>query len=118
MAGDRYGLIQTQVGRRAERIFPVQVYQIDGKEVRDDRTLHRLPPGEHTLKARGLVNRDLVPGVSRDASRGGPQEITIQVQSGYRYFLGLKADGPRRADWELIVWKIEETKAGMVSLDQ
>ncbi len=117
MAGERYALILTDVSRRAERIFPVEIYRIDDQEIRDPRGQRPIEPGVHTIRARGIVNRDLVPGLTRDLSRGGPQEITVNFQSGYRYFLGLKADSPRREDWELVVWKIEEVEAGMVKLE-
>lgn len=118
MAGERYSLVQTQASRRAHRIFPIQIYRIDDKEVRDDRAQHKLTPGEHTLRARAIINRDLVPGISRDLSRDGAQEITHNFQSGYRYFIGLKADSSRREDWHLVIWKTEEVKAGTVSLDR
>ncbi len=118
MAGQRYSLVQTQASRRAEQIFPVQIYRIDDKEIRDDRAQHKLEPGVHTLRARAVIERDLVPGLSRDLSRGGAQEITHNFQSGYRYFIGLKADGPRRQDWHLVIWKTEEVRAGTVSLDR
>lgn len=118
MAGERYALVQTQASRRAHQIFPVQIYRIDDKEIRDDRAQHKLSPGVHTLRASAVMDRGLVPGLKRDLSRGGPQEITFHFQSGYRYFIGLKADSPRRADWELVIWKTEEVEAGTVSLDQ
>ena len=118
MAGERFSLVQTQASRRAHGIFPIQIYRIDDREVRDDRAQHKLTPGEHTLRARAIINRDLVPGIGRDLSRGGAQEITHNFQSGYRYFIGLKADSPRRQDWQLVIWKTEEVKAGTVSLDR
>ena len=116
LAGQRYALIQTKVGRSAQRIFPVEIYSIDGREVSRGPGLRKVAPGVHTIKARARVNRDLIPGTGRGNSAGG-DTLTHNFQSGRRYFVGLKADKPRSADWELVIWKIEDVEAGTLDLE-
>jgi len=50
-------------------------------------------------------------------SRGGTPSLTYNFQSGVRYFIGVKADSPRRADWELVVWKEEEMREGALDFE-
>ncbi len=116
-AADRYAVIYTDGQRLAQQIFPVEVYRIDGEETLHRSGYLRLPSGTHTLRARAIVDRSLVPGLTKDLSRSGPQEITQHFQSGVRYFLGLKADSQRRANWKLVVWKEEPIEEGTLPLD-
>lgn len=117
MAGERYALIQTGDTRLAHGIFPVAIYNIDGREIHSDRVLHRIEPGQHTIAARAAVDRRLVRGVSRDPVARGSPPLTFNFQSGRRYFLGLKAEGSRSRDWRLVIWKVEDVEAGTVALD-
>ncbi len=129
-AGQRYAVLQTGDSRLAEAIFPVEIYNIDGKEqtvgfvdnndlkrMRVDRPIRRITPGTHTIKARAIVDRSFVRGISRDLSRSRASSLTHHFVSGKRYFIGLKADGPRRADWKLVVWKEEDIKQGLIDSD-
>lgn len=117
MAGERYALIQTGTTRLAHGIFPVAIYNIDGKEIHSDRLLHKVKPGVHTIAARAAVDRRLLSGVSKDPTARGSEPLTYNFQSGRRYFLGLKAEGSRSRDWRLVVWKIEDVEAGTVRLE-
>ena len=116
-ASERYALVQTGTTRLAHGIFPVQIYNIDGKEIHTDRQLHQIAPGVHTIAARAQVNRNLIRGVSRDPAGRGSEPLTFNFQSGRRYFLGLKATSPRSADWRLVVWKVEDVNAGALLID-
>lgn len=116
-AGERYSILYTAGSRKAEGIFPVVIYNIDGKEITSERNSHQLPPGRHTIKARGVVDRSWVPGLSKDLSRDGATSLTYQFESGTRYFIGLKAASSRRAEWELVVWKEELVSEGALGFD-
>ena len=116
-ADDRYVIVYTGGSRKAEGIFPVQIYNIDGREITAERNAHRLTPGIHAIKARALVDRSLVPGVSRDLSRGSNEPLVVNLQSGYRYFIGVKAESSRRSEWQLVVWKKEPVEAGTLDFD-
>lgn len=129
-AGQRYAVLQTGDSRLAEAIFPVEIYNIDGQELttarvrnddllrrRVDRPIRHITPGTHTIKARAVVDRRYVRGISRDLSRSESASLTHHFVSGKRYFIGLKADGPRRADWTLVVWKEEDIQQGLLETD-
>ncbi|MDX1569981.1 MAG: hypothetical protein R3200_05800 [Xanthomonadales bacterium] len=129
-AGERYAIIETSASRKADGIFPVLITAIDDRRYNtapDDlrraeagfpygRTHFTVAPGTHRIKALAVVDRRYVPGVSRDVSYGGDDVLEENFQSGVRYFVGLKADSPRRADWQLVIWKKEEIEAGTLDL--
>jgi len=108
--GDPHGLIITSVSQTGKLVFPVEIYSIDDRRVnfRDLGVL--LTPGKHTLRARSVVSRDHIPGLRRDITRPNRDPIEIDIVAGKTYYLGMKADSSRGADWELIVWKVEDSK--------
>ncbi len=129
-AGQRYAILQTGDSRLAQQIFPVEIYNIDGEEqntgfvdnnnlnrIRVQRPIRHIEPGLHTIKARAVVDRRYVPGLTRDLSSGKIKPLTHRFMSGKRYFIGLKADSARSADWELVIWKEEAVEQGLVDLD-
>lgn len=129
---DRFAVIETGASRKAEGIFPVLITELDGARHNTapqdlsrpeagfprGRTHFKVKPGTHRIKALALVDRTYVPGVSRDLSRGGDDTLEYNFQSGMRYFVGLKAAGARRADWELVVWKTEEIDVGSLEIGE
>jgi len=116
--GQRYAIIQTSPGRATEGIFPVEIYNIDGKEINSRRTFHRIEPGKHSLNARAFVDQRALRGLSKDLTRGRSHPpLVYNFQSGVRYFIGLKADDTRSKNWQLVVWDQEELKSGQLKLD-
>lgn len=128
-AGQRYAVLQTGDSRLAQHIFPVEIYNIDGEEqntgrvnnnnlnrIRVDRPIRHIEPGVHTIKARAFVDRRYVPGLTRDISNGKIEPLTHRFVSGKRYFIGLKADTSRSADWQLVIWKEEEIEQGLIDV--
>jgi hypothetical protein len=116
-AGQRYAILYTGGSRRAEAIFPVQIYHLDGKEISSDNQSRHIEPGIHTIKARGIVDRNLVAGLRTDPSRANNARLVFNFQSGRRYFIGVIADSDRRAEWRLVVWKTEDIDAGTLDFD-
>ncbi len=132
-AGERYAIIETGASRKADHIFPVLISRLNDTRISitaDDlsrgrgghfpraRHVFKVTPGTHTIHAMGLVDRNMVPGLSVDLSRDNNEPLTHNFQSGTRYFIGLKADSARRADWELVIWKTEKIEAGTLDLGQ
>jgi len=107
-----HGLVVTSVDREAENIYSVYAVAVDGQELARRENALWLKPGEHTIKAvnKTSVNRSYVPGLRGDRSRESITPLTITVEAGKTYYVGLKADGSRRSDWQLVVWQTEDQK--------
>ena len=130
-ADERYAVLQTSASRKAEGIFPVLITELDGRPLSitqhdlrgfdrgyfSGRSFYRVTPGRHVIRAMGAVDRSLVPGLDRDLSRDEPMVLDANFVSGKRYFIGLKAQGSRAADWELVIWKTEDIEEGTLDLD-
>ena len=116
-AGQRYATVYTAAHRKSEGIFPVVIYSIDGQKKTGERNLYQLPPGQHTIEARGIVDMDWVSAMSRDLTRENSPPLVFNFQSGTRYYIGLKASSSRRTEWELVIWKQQEVDEGVLGFD-
>lgn len=105
-----HGLVVTSVDLEAQNIYSVYAVAVNGQELARRENALWLKPGEHTIKAvnKSTLNRNFVPGLRGDRSRESIQPLTLNVEAGKTYYVGLKADSGRRADWQLVVWKIED----------
>lgn len=100
------GRLFTSRGRPSACIFPVEVYNIDGGRV-NPREIFTLNAGEHTIKARAVVDIGTCVNIRRSASHSKLEPITIRIETGKDYYLGLNVDSSRRKDWKLEVWKVK-----------
>lgn len=105
-----HGLVVTSVDREAENIYSVYAVAVNGQELARRENALWLKPGEHTIKAinKTTLDRSFVPGRRGDRSRKPVTPLTLNVEAGKTYYVGLKADGSRRSDWQLVVWQIED----------
>lgn len=105
-----HGLVVTSVDREAANIYSVYAVAVDGQELARRENALWLKPGEHTIKAinKTTMNRNFVPGLRGDRSREAIEPLTLNVEAGKNYYVGLKADGGKRSDWKLVVWQVEE----------
>jgi len=101
------GRLITSVGKLASCIFPVEVSRIDGKNVSPGRQMFTLSAGVHTIEARAVVDVGICVHIKRSASRAKIGPITIQIETGKDYYLGLNVNATRRKDWKLEVWRVK-----------
>ena len=101
------GRLITSVGKLASCIAPVEVYEIDGRPIMEGKHMISLSAGEHVVKARATVDLGICVHIRRSASRATIDPITINIETGKDYYLGLDVDPPRRKDWKLVVWKVK-----------
>jgi len=111
--GDPAGVVTGQVGKRAEYIYPVEFTHIDGRSV-TPRDIIWLKPGRFELTVRGFV--DNPPGLrsaTRRARGEGMNKITVVVEAGKEYSIGLKRQ-PRDAEapYVTVLYKVDEYPAG------
>ncbi len=100
------GAIIQSGGVAAQCIFPVEVYQIDGKSIdTEGRLSFKLPAGRHVLRASAVVNLNGCGGSRHDIYRKPIPPLEIEVLPGRQYHIGLDAKPARKKDWRLVVWK-------------
>jgi hypothetical protein len=110
--GDPHGTLILNVDQTAKQIYPVLIWQVDGKLTnRDDQGMLWVKPGDYTftVKLGRAVNLANVPGLERDASNGQQEhEIKVSVEQGKSYYVGAKFSASGK--WEPVIWKTEDQK--------
>lgn len=108
-----HALVITSQTQSGDNIYPLKIDRIDGQRITDRKTALWLTPGTHTLDGvdDDVLPRAFVPGLRLDQSFPNREPFEIDVEAGKVYYIGLKADGSRRADWKYVVWKVEDQKS-------
>lgn len=106
-----HGVVRTDVEKTASQIFPVDVVEVDGDLVSvDDKNAIWLTPGEHTLTVRSVVDLNATFGIKRTVGYSdGPNEVTLTVEPGKVYYVGMKALQGEKHNWKPVVWKVAES---------
>ncbi len=105
-----HGVLQTDIPRTAQQIYPVIVQSVDGKLLATTQGTLWFKPGQYTLtlRLRDPVNRSNVPGLSRLSSKSADNTFKLKVEAGMSYYLGGKV-GRSPGTWTPVVWKTEKT---------
>lgn len=105
-----YGIVVGSVGQRAQYIYPVEIVEVDDKNI-SPREAVWLNPGKHTVTVRGFVTNP--PGL-RSASRFDLRQdesantIELVVEEGKTYMIGLKND-PRESTqpYKVVLYRVK-----------
>jgi hypothetical protein len=107
---DPHGTLYLNVDQTAKQIYPVQIWQVDGKLTnRSDQGMLWVKPGDYTftVKLGRSVNLADVPGMQRGASYGQQEhQFKVSVEQGKAYYVGAKFTASGK--WEPVVWKTED----------
>jgi hypothetical protein len=110
--GDPHGTLYLNVDQTAKQIYPVLIWQVDGKLTnRSDQGVLWVKPGDYTftVKLGRDVNLANVPGLQRNASYGQDEhQIKVSVEQGKAYYVGAKFTAAGK--WEPVIWKTEDQK--------
>ena len=110
--GDPHGTLYLNVDQTAKQIYPVSIWQVDGKLTnRDGQGVLWVKPGDYTftVKLGRDVNLANVPGLQRGASYGQQEhELKVSVEQGKSYYVGAKFTASGK--WEPVIWKTEDQK--------
>ena len=128
----RYATLVTGfVAGAGGRAYPVEVSQIDGRSLylgdydpnlerfENSRATHRIPPGTHTIRGIPIIrSRDYVGGSMRMSGLDRPiLPLVHNFQSGVRYYLAVERSQTSRRQWQVVIWKEEETEQGLLDLE-
>ncbi|NIM71425.1 MAG: hypothetical protein GTN86_06730 [Xanthomonadales bacterium] len=84
----------------------VLVLEIDGREVTGPAAEFDLAPGRHALNGRARVNTTHCP-VARDDRELTVPDLEADFEAGLTYHVALDHSATDRAEWALVIWKIE-----------
>lgn len=107
--GEGSAMIVGAIGRPAQFIYPVDFIAIDGKNIHP-REVIWLEPGEYELTVRAFITNP--PGLrSNTRFRGseGHNRITVVVEAGKEYSIGVKYDNsePTRP-FNTVLYRVED----------
>jgi len=105
-----HGQVITSVDLPGQFLYAVKINKVDGQEIPSRRGAVWLKPGRHEINAvnDGSVSRSFIPGLAGDRTVPSDKPLVLDVEAGKVYYVGMKADGGRRENWELVVWKTED----------
>lgn len=107
--GKDSAMIVGALGRPAQYIYPVEFIEIDGKNIYP-REVMWLEPGEYELTVRAFISN--APGLrsgTRFRESEGHNVITVVVEAGKEYSIGVKYDNsePTRP-FNTVLYRVEE----------
>ena len=90
---------------------PARLAEIDGTNVNAPITKSSfwVSPGEHELVVIGGIDGSTT--VSKPGGSGpgpNPGRVTISVEEGKRYFIGIQMISNRSDQWEPVIYKVED----------
>lgn len=107
--GEDSAMIVGALGRPAQYIYPVEFIEIDGRNIHP-REVMWLEPGEYELTVRAFITNP--PGLrsgARSRSNEDNNRITVVVEAGKEYSIGVKYDVSRPASrYNTVVYRVEE----------
>ena len=106
------GVVAVAYDGKTEDVFPVLILDIDGKvQPQPLRDVYYLAPGKHTFRLGAIL--DSSANVQRSSSHGRDEKRTleIEVEAGKRYLVGAKLVNRKAADWQPVVYRVEEKGA-------
>jgi hypothetical protein len=109
VAGDAAGKarIVTGNGKPAQCISPVHVTAIDGKQTYVNKLGFDLEPGEHSLKARAIIDTSFCRAPGRSTGKDTTEPLTATFEAGKTYYLGFDHSASNRREWKLVIWDQE-----------
>lgn len=99
-------LISRQL-KPGERLYPVNLLQVDDNNVSDPQLSYTIEPGEHEVVLSGVFDVD--PGTMPTIrnNRVNTPHLNMNFEQGKRYYLGALVKGRKVKNWKPVVWKVE-----------
>lgn len=109
---DDKGVVAVAYDGKTEDVFPVLILDIDGKvQPQPLRDVYYLAPGKHTFRLGAIL--DSSANVQRSNAYGKDEKrvLEIEVEAGKRYLVGAKLVNRKAADWQPVVYRVEDKGA-------
>ena len=104
------GTLVLSVNHQSKDIFPVVLYEIDGKQINVRENKVWLKPGIHKIRVRStidynLLNKSLVKRQKFNSKLKSALEVN--VEEGKDYYVGYDASSRDPNLWKPVVWKVK-----------
>lgn len=105
------GILKMNQPHPSANIFPVSLFEVDGKQiiVRDNSAW--LKPGKHTIKVKSKINLDSRSKklVKRQKVNNLKQDNTLEIniEDGKTYYVGFDTNDQDPNKWHPVVWKVK-----------
>jgi hypothetical protein len=107
---EAHGILKLNQAHPAADIFPVTLYEIDGKQVLKRDHGVWLKPGKHTIKVSAVVNKNhLNKSITKlqKSQNLNKNSLDITVEKGNIYYVGYDASDSNPNNWQPVVWKVK-----------
>jgi len=116
---DRFATVITHIAPRKADTFPLHLSSIDGRRISRGPSSfsspsrhHRLSPGRHQIEGLMVTQERYPTGFNRQERRVLP--LIANFEAGRRYYLAIEPSRGNSRDWEVVIWKIEDTEQGLL----
>ncbi len=105
------GILRLNQDHPSENIFPVTVYQINGKQILKRNNAVWLKPGTHTIRVTSAIAlNQRSKYASKRQKFNNPVEyntLEIKVEEGKTYYVGYDTNDRDPNKWRPVVWKVK-----------
>ncbi len=105
-ASEDMARIVTQNAKPADCISRVAIRTINGKEKFVSPQGFDLEPGRYTLNGTVALDTTFCK-VVRGNENTRPEPLEAEFEAGKTYYIGFDHSSPTRAEWSLVIWKVE-----------
>ena len=95
-------------GWGADCIAPLAVNRIDGEMVTVPAQGFLIEPGFHAINGQATLDIAKCPHDPGDLQLGRVADLEVDFVNGFTYFVGFDYKSDNSAEWELVVWKMEQ----------
>lgn len=106
------GVVAVAYDGKTEDVFPVFILDIDGKvQPQPLRDVYYMKPGKHSFRLGAILDSNA--NVQRSNAYGEDEKrvLEIEVEAGKRYLVGAKLVNRKAADWQPVVYRVEDKGA-------
>lgn len=106
------GVVAVAYDGKTESVFPVTILDIDGKvQPLPLKDVYYLAPGKHTFRLGAILDSSANVMRSNVNNSDAKRTLEIDVVAGKRYLVGAKLVNRKAADWEPVVYRVEDKRA-------
>ena len=108
--------IVTLGGRGTDCLAPVAVSRIDGQMVVVPAQGFFLEPGSHTINGKATLDFSKCPHDLSDLQMDSVADLEVDFVYGFTYYIGFEYKSDNSAEWQLVVWKMEQDESAQLPL--
>ncbi len=107
---EAHGILRLNQPHPSEDVFPVKIYEIDGKQITSRDNGVWLKPGKHNIRVSAMVNTSQLNKFTTRVQKSYNKDkkiLDINVEEGKIYYVGYDASDRNPNNWKPVVWKVK-----------